>query len=104
MIRQPLTPPNVDPTPIFEHFRGNYGTELLVAAVAHFDLFARLAAGPVSRDELLIQLKLAERPFVVLTTALRAMKLLEVDAQSRFALAPLAAEHLLAGGEFFVGD
>ena len=33
----------VDPTPIFELFRGNYATELLTAAVAHFQLFERLA-------------------------------------------------------------
>ena len=30
----PLDPPVADPTPIFEHFRGSYATELLTAAVA----------------------------------------------------------------------
>ncbi|MSQ95725.1 MAG: methyltransferase, partial [Gemmataceae bacterium] len=38
-----MTPPTTDPTPIFEHFRGSYGTDLLTAAVAHFNLFGRLA-------------------------------------------------------------
>ena len=104
MTRQPLTPPNLDPTPIFEHFRGSYGTELLVAAVVHFDLFAKLAAGPIPRESLRSQLALAERPFLVLTTALRAMKLLDVDGHDRFVLAALAAEHLIPGREFYVGD
>ena len=45
-------PPQTDPSPIFELFRGSYATELLVAAVAHFDLFATLADGPLSFDDL----------------------------------------------------
>ena len=45
-------PPQVDPTPIFELFRGNYGTELLTAAVAHFRIFERLAAGPLASEML----------------------------------------------------
>ena len=35
--------PQIDPTPIFEHFRGSYATELLTAAVTGFDVFNRLA-------------------------------------------------------------
>ena len=46
-----LTPPAVDPPPIFEAFRGSYGTELLTAAVAHFGLFGRLAKAPLSRAD-----------------------------------------------------
>ena len=41
-----ITPPATDPTPIFELYRGNLATELLTAAVAHFNVFGRLAAGP----------------------------------------------------------
>ncbi|MGC3966566.1 MAG: hypothetical protein QM775_04110 [Pirellulales bacterium] len=36
-----------DPTPIFEHFRGALGTELLTAAVAHLNVFDALAARPL---------------------------------------------------------
>ena len=67
------TPPTTDPTPLFELFRGNHATELLVAAVAHFDVFARLAGRPMTLDELGAELGLADRPSHVLVTALRAM-------------------------------
>ncbi|MBX6313249.1 MAG: methyltransferase domain-containing protein [Isosphaeraceae bacterium] len=97
-----LTPPTTDPTPIFELFRGAYGTELLTAAVAHFDLFGKLAAGPMAADDLRRALGLAERPFVVLTTALRAMGLLSVDRSGRFSTAELAREHLTPGRPFDV--
>jgi len=96
--------PQIDPTPIFELYRGNYASELLVAAVAHFELFARLADDPLPPADLRDALKLHERPFVVLLTALRAMDLLSLNHASRVELTPLAREHLLPGGEFYVGD
>ena len=45
-------PPQVDPTPIVEIFRGNYGTELLTAAVAHFNVFGLLADRPRTLTDL----------------------------------------------------
>lgn len=104
MSRNALPPPESDPTAIFEHFRGNYGTELLTAAVAHFNLFGRLAGGAKSPAELRAEAGLAERPATVLFTALRAMGLLSLDDSGRLALAPLAREHLVPGGAFDVGD
>jgi hypothetical protein len=86
-----------DPTPIFEHFRGDYGSELLTAAVAHFRLFEKLVAAPLAFDELASQLELEPRPLVVLTCALRAMGLLAQNGDGRFALTGLAREHLLPG-------
>ncbi|MFP6887430.1 MAG: hypothetical protein VB997_07690, partial [Opitutales bacterium] len=74
-----LPKPSTDPTPIFEHFRGVHGTELLVAATCHFGLFDKLAERPLAWDELKEALDLAERPLVVLTTALRAMGMLDKD-------------------------
>ncbi|HEX7378572.1 MAG TPA: methyltransferase [Pirellulales bacterium] len=102
MTKNPLAPPGTDPTPIFEAFRGNYGSELLTAAVAHLDVFSRLAAGPRTAADLADELGLAARPAVVLFTALRAMQLLATDAQGRLALTPLAREHLLPDHEFDV--
>ncbi len=96
--------PTVDPTPIFEVFRGNYATELLTAAVAHFNLFGRIAQQPMTRAELGNALGLAERPTVVLVTALRAFGLLGADASGRLHLTELAREHLMPGGPFDVGD
>lgn len=99
-----LAPPGTDPTPIFEAFRGNYGTELLTAAVAHFDVFGRLAQRPLALADLAVELRLEPRPAVVLFTALRAMGLLSADVQGRLTLTPLAREHLLPGAEFDVGN
>ena len=101
---QPLGPPGTNPTSIFEYFRGCYGTELLTAAVAHFDLFGRLAKQPRTLVELQADLHLAERPTTVLTTALRAMQLLSKNPAGQFELTPIAAEHLVRGEEFDVGS
>jgi len=106
--KPPLKTPQTDPTPIFEHFRGSYGSALLTAAIAHFDVFGRLARRPCPLAELQAQLGLADRPAHVLVTALLAMGLVEQDGQQNgegtLRLSPLAAEHLAPGGEFDVGD
>ncbi len=99
-----LLPPSNDPTSIFEHFRGSYGSELLAAAVGHFQVFERLSPRSMSFEELRQELALLRRPAIVLLTALRAMKLLEVDQSGNFRLTDLAKEHLVPGGEYFVGD
>ena len=99
-----LPGPEHDPTPIFELFRGSYGTELLTAAVEHLQLFQILSAGPLTPDALRTRLDLAPRAFVVLTTAMRAMQLIEVNSDQQMQLSPLAREHLVPGGEFHVGD
>ena len=99
-----LSKPTTDPTAIFEHFRGSYGTELLTAAVRGFNVFGRFAAGPRPREALRQELGLTERPFVVLTTALRALGLLSVDAVGQMDLTPIAREHLVPGSPFDVSD
>jgi predicted O-methyltransferase YrrM len=96
--------PRTDPTPLFELFRGNYATELLVAAVAHFDVFGRLAGRALTFDELRHELDLARRPAHVLITALRAFGLLEADESGRLAASDLAREHLAPAGYFDIGD
>lgn len=96
--------PSLDPSPIFELFRGSYATDLLTAAVAHFNIFDRLADVPLTFGELQSSLQLDERPTVVLTTALRAMGLLVRQEDERFALTPLAREHLIRNASFDVGN
>ncbi len=100
----PAESPAIDPSPLFELFRGNHATEALVAAVAHFGLFRHLLPGPLSPDALRDAVGLAPRPFQVLVTALRAMGTLGVDPDGRLSTTPMAREHLLAGGPYFVGD
>jgi len=84
--------------------RWSHGTELLVAAVAHFHLFETLARRPLGFGEIGAELGLAARPTNVLVVALRAMRLLEADASGRLGPSPLARDHLLAGGDFYAGD
>ncbi len=98
-----LLHPATDPTPIFEYFRGSYGSELLTAAVSHFDLFGRLNQQPLSFEDLRAALGLDPRPANVLITALRAMGMLEQE-NGRLTLSTLAKEHLVPGGDFDVGN
>ncbi len=102
MTHPPMVSPMLDPTPIFEVFRGNHGTELLTAAVAHFRVFERLARGPMSFDEIRRALGLAERPAVVLLTALRSFGLVVDDEEGRVGLTELARDHLTPGSTFDV--
>lgn len=104
MTKSALERPPTDPTPIFELFRGSYATELLTVAVAHLRVFERLAHGGKSAQALADELQLAPRASVVLFTALRAMQLLTADEAGRLTLSPLAWEHLLPNGPYFVGD
>ncbi|WP_435022242.1 methyltransferase [Tundrisphaera sp. TA3] len=103
MNHPPLVSPAIDPTSIFEIFRGNLGTELLTAAVAHFRVFERLSHGPMTPDELRRDLGLAERPASVLTTALKAFGLLAQDGEGRLGVTDLARDHLTPGAHFDVG-
>ncbi len=98
-----LHPPSIDPTPIFELFRGSYGTELLTAAVAHFDLFTKLKDGPRTVETLRTELGLEPRPMQVLLTTLRAMRLLRIDEEGRLQLTALSRHHLPLRSAFDVG-
>ena len=102
MLRSALDRPLIDPTPIFEAFRGNHATELLTAAVAHFGVFGHLADGPKAFDELRQAIGLEQRPFSVLTTAMRALGLLAVDHAGVVRSTDLAREHLTPGAAFDV--
>lgn len=99
-----LDVPQTDPTPLFEHYRGTFGTQLLTAAVDHLGLFDVLGDRALARADFLRELNLEERPFVVLTTALRAMGLLESTPRGEFQATPLALEHLRRSSRFDVSD
>jgi precorrin-6B methylase 2 len=100
----PLSRPSLDPTPVFDMVRWSYGSELLAAAVAHFDLFSLLARKPLSFEEIGTALGISPRSTNVLMVALRAMKLIDADAAGRMTPSPIAREHLLPGGEFYMGE
>ncbi len=98
-----LRSPVLDPAPIFEIFRGNYAMELLTAGVAHFGVFDALAGGPLPASELRQRTGLAQRPFIVLLTGLKAMGLL-VERDGRIETTPIACEHLAPGQPLDVSD
>ncbi|NQV23100.1 MAG: methyltransferase domain-containing protein, partial [Rhodopirellula sp.] len=95
---------DLDPTIIFELFRGSHATELLTAAVAHFNVFGRLAEQPLSSEDLRKNLGLERRPSVVLLTALKAFGLITTDEAGVLHLTALARNHLVPGAEFDVGN
>ena len=97
---KPLEKPSLNPTPIFEFFRGSYGTELLVAATNHFNLFDHLTTSR-SFDELKACLDMEDRPLNVLLTAMRAMGFVGFHSGNYF-LHPMAEEHLVNGSSFDV--
>ncbi len=98
-----LTPPQLDPTPIFEIFRGNFAAELLTAAVAHFRVFDRFAGGPKTADELRRD-RLGGASGRGAADGPAPFGLLVEDAPGRLDLSELAREHLTAGGPFDVSD
>ncbi len=85
----------LDPTPLFDLFRGNYGTELLVSAIHPFKIFEHLNYCPMTFSQLCAKTDLAERPMNVLLTALLAMKTIQYDSQNRYELTPLAKQYLV---------
>lgn len=93
--------PATDPTPIFDLFRGHAATELLTVAVAHFRLFDLLAEGALDPDVLQGRLNLADRPWSVLITALRAFGLVTLDG-CRLQATTLAKTHLFADAPFSI--
>lgn len=99
-----LNPPRTDPAAAFDLLRAHYATEILVAASVHLNVFGLLAAQPSTREALRDILGVADRPAHVLVTALRAMGLLAVDARRRLIPSDLAAEHLVPGSPFDLGD
>ena len=103
MTLSALDAPTIDPTPIFEFFRGNHGADLLTAAVCHFNIFGRLAQTPRTRGELGADLGLTDRAVVVLTTTLRAMDLLTENDRGQLVPTAQAREHLTPGTHFDIG-
>ncbi|MGH4027160.1 MAG: methyltransferase [Pseudonocardiaceae bacterium] len=92
-----------DPTTLYRVRDGVYAADLLIAAVAEFDLFSWLAAhGRVRAMDLRSALGLTERPTDVLLTYCAALRLIDrdVDDDDQVQLADLARRHLVAGSPF----
>ena len=94
---------HLDPAPILDLYRGNFATELLVAAVSHFDVFTALEQQDLPPSELGQRLGLQERPVMVLATALRAMGMLAMR-ESRLTLTELSREFLTPSSPHHIRD
>ena len=90
--------PTTDPATLLRARDGIYADDLLIAAVAHLDLFTALAEEPCDVAGLARRLGLALRPADVMCTLFRAMGVLEPGPTLR--PTPLAAEHLVSGAPF----
>ena len=92
-------PPQTDPTPIFEIFRGNHATELLAAAVAPPGrLPPSSPSGRITFDELRSRLELGRSPRQRACHRPAAMGLIDRRTDGRLDLTPVAREHLVPGG------
>ena len=100
----PENPPATDPTSLFEVYRGNFQTELLACGQVHFRIFEHLARGPLSESDLRDRTGLKARPLTVLLTALASFATVVRRADGSFELSAMAREHLLPGGDYYVGD
>jgi hypothetical protein len=104
MMLNALKVPSSDPTALFELSRAHYASDLLNAAVHYLKVFELLAQQPLTLVEARQRLGLAERPAMVLFTALRAFGLIVDGAGGRLELTPLAREHLAPDAYFAVAD
>ena len=102
-----LSIPSTDPVRASsELFNAGFGSKILVAASTRFQVFRRLAAGPLPYERLRQELALAERPMSVFITAAQIVPGLSrrMAGAGRLRLTELARTHLVPGGEFDCSD
>ena len=88
----------IDLAPITRHLRAMYSSRLLVAAVAHLEVFEQLSSGALAHAELQRRTGLADRPAMVLFPALCAMGMLRRSASGELSLTE-TARHLTRASE-----
>lgn len=86
--------PQHDTTAFLDEFRTAQLSLLLTVAVVRFDVGEALSDGLLAYEELCRRLKLADRPAIVLLTALRSIGLIDVDAEGRIGLTEYGREKL----------
>jgi SAM-dependent methyltransferase len=92
-----------DPTSLYRIRDGAYAADLLIAAVAEFDLFSWLDGhGPAPAEELRAALGMAQRPADVLLTLCAAHGLVDrrVEAGDHVSLTEFGRTHLAAGSPY----
>jgi SAM-dependent methyltransferase len=88
---------------LLECARGQVGATLLIIALSRLHIFEMLERGPMTVKELQRATRLSQRPFLILTTALREMKTLLLDASGRFHLTEMSRHCLLRSNSNYLG-
>lgn len=92
-----------DPTALYRVRDGVYAPDLLIAAVAEFDLFSWLTRrGAVTAEQACDELGIAARPADVLLTYCAALRLIgrDLDRDDEVTITALARAHLVEGSPF----
>lgn len=87
------TPTNDDPTPLLRYRDSIYASDLLVCAIAWFDVFTVLKKGPLTLEDICASLGIQARPADVLISLMMAMGLMKKQA-GRFGLTAISAKYL----------
>jgi hypothetical protein len=96
----PLSAPSIDPAPLFDLYRGRLSTEILSAVACRTDFFRALGADGADEDALQKTLGWSRRAFSVVTTAIRAMRLLDRTSDGRFVPTAMSKMFLDPASEF----
>jgi predicted O-methyltransferase YrrM len=100
MRKEDLTKrPATDPIRAYRYRDGLAATDLVTAALVHFDFFTWLAARPSTLDEICAGLGLARRPADVMLTLFTAAGFVARDGH-RFVVTEVGREHLADGSPF----
>jgi hypothetical protein len=97
-----LRTPDTDPTSIYRYRDGLYATDLLTAAISHFDFFTWLNEHPSDLAGICRSLEIQPRPTDVMLTLFTAMGLIECRDKV-FSLTELAREHLVKSSAWCIG-
>ena len=96
--------PTTDPSNLLRYRDGQYGAELIAAALLHLDLFTWLKENDgAGSDEICRSFGLAARPLDVLLTLCRANGFVVTNADDWHRVTPLASEYLVKGSPWFLG-
>jgi len=98
LTQSPLT----DPVEIYRLRDGFYATDLVAAALVHFDFFTWLSEHPAAKLTICRELQITERPTDVMLTLFAALGFIE-SAEGVFRVTDLAREHLVKSSPWFMG-
>ena len=94
--------PETDPIEIYRLRDGFYATDLVAAALVHFDFFSKLAQRPSDLPTICRELQIAARPADVMLTLFVALGFVE-SREGTFHVTPLAREYLVSSSPWFLG-